>query len=96
MAVQIEKREKIMKERIFNYAKTDNTQFFYFNRVADCFTTKMDWYDNDDVDMIVVDATNTSQETDNIFSFLYQTEPNADQVWMRFAQEFYGDAYVNA
>jgi len=46
--------------------------------------------------MIVVDATNTSQETDNIFSFLYQTEPNADQVWMRFAQEFYGDVYVNA
>ncbi len=35
-------------------------------------------YDNDDVDMIVVDATNTSQETDNIFSFLYRPELNTD------------------
>jgi len=70
-------REKmIMKDRIFNYAKTDDTHVFYFNRVADRFTNKMDWYDNDNVDMVVVDAANTSQETDNIFSFLYQTIPN--------------------
>jgi len=78
----------IMKDRIFNYAKTDDTNEFYYNRVADAFTSKMNWYDNDDVDMIVVDATNTSQETDNIFSFIYATEPNTDQVWMRFAKEF--------
>lgn len=77
-----------MKDRIFNYAHTDDTNKFYFNRVTDEFTTKMNWYDNDDVDMIVVDATNTSQETDNIFSFIYKTEPNTDQVWMRFAKEF--------
>ena len=77
-----------MEERIYDFAETGLTNVFYFNRVEDCFTTKMDWYDNDDVDMIVVDSTNTSQETDNIFSFIYATEPNTDQVWMRFADEF--------
>ena len=77
-----------MKDRIYTFNKTDDTNVYYFNRVADCFTNKLDWYDNDDVDMIVVDATNTSQETDNIFSFLYQTEPNSDQIWMWFAKEF--------
>jgi len=64
-----------MKDRIFNYAQTEDTNVFYYNRVADKFTTKIDWYDKDDVDMIVVDATNTTQETDNIFSFIYQTAP---------------------
>ena len=77
-----------MKDRIKNYAKTDDINVFYYNSVDDKFTSKNDWYDNEDVDMIVVDATNTSQETDNIFSFLYQTEPNTDQVWMRFAKEY--------
>jgi hypothetical protein len=77
-----------MKERIKDFAKTDDCNRFYFNRVADKFTSRLDWWDNEDVDMIVVDATNTSQETDNIFSFIYKTEPNTDQVWMRFANEF--------
>jgi hypothetical protein len=84
---QTQTRKSIMKNRYFNYAKTIDTNVFCYNRVADAFTSKLDWYDNDDVDMIIVDASNTSQETDNIFSFLYQTEPNTDQVWMRFAKE---------
>jgi len=62
-----------MEDRYFNCAKTVDTIAFCYNRVADAFTSKLDWYDNDDVDMIVVDASNTSQETDNLFSFLYRT-----------------------
>ena len=74
---------------VHNYAKTEDTNTFYYNHVADAFVSKMTFLElTDDVDAVIVDASNTSQETDNIFSFIYATEPNTDQVWMRFAKEF--------
>ena len=80
---------KIQTPNIYDYARTDDVSTYYYNPTADKFVSKMEFLElNGDVDAIIVDATNTSQETDNIFSFLYQTEPNTDQVWMRFAKEF--------
>ena len=75
MAVQIEKREKIMSMDLpmtVYKNKTENTMTYYYNRTKDVFVDKMEFLLlNGDVDCIVVDDTLTAQEVDVVFGEIY-------------------------